>query len=210
MNSYKNLLQEYFQKNKSEVPKYKTFRTDQNKDNDPVWNSVLIIDEQRFNCEGKSKKDAEIGVAEMAYEYLTKNGTFTENKDNISITKTQKVQQLNEIQLNKFHKIILVDGENCDFSLNELKDDTLVIIFAAKNTTKNIIFQHQAKYENCYVFLSDCVGKDAADHYLTFFAGKLSMIELNANFYVLTKDHYGEHLEKFLTNCKFICSLDEI
>ena len=210
MSSYKNLLQEHFQKNKADVPEYNTFRTDQNKDNNPVWNSVMKIDGKTFNFEGKTKKEAEIGVAKIVYDYLTKNSLLEKKKDTTLVNRSQKVYQLNEIELDKFNKIILIDGENCDFSMDKLEEDTLVLIFAAKNTTKNIIFQHQVKYDNCYIFLSECVGKDAADHYLTFFAGKLSMMNLNSNFYVLTRDHYGEFIGKFLENCKFICSLDEI
>lgn len=210
MSSSKNLLQEHFQKRQVDIPKYNTFRTDHNKDNDPVWNSVLIIDGKRFNYEGKSKKEAESGVAQIALEYILQNNENTVIKEKEVLNRNQKVNVLTEINFESFLKIILVDGENCDINMEKIKNDTLVLIFAAKNTTKNIIFQHQLKYNNCYVFLSECVGKDAADHYLTFIAGQLSVMGLNVNYYVLTKDHYGEFLEKFLTNCKFICSLDEI
>ena len=103
----------------------------------------------------------------------------------------------------------MVDGENCDLNMTKIDSNILVLFFAAKNTTKNKIFEHQTKYNNCYVFLSQCVGKDAADHLLTFYAGKLSMIT-NKKMLVMTRDHYGEFLERFMENCQFICSLDEI
>ena len=61
-------------------------------------------------------------------------------------------------------------------------------------------------------FISDSVGKDAADHLLTFNAGILHHMLLghSMNYYVFTNDNFGQLLEKFMPNCKFICSIDEI
>jgi len=215
MISSKNILQEYFQKNKLPLPKYQTSRCQGCKDNDPVWEARIICDEneQIFCAQGKTKTEAELKVAKLMYDFILKEA----KPDNINLPKNniirqQKINDITEIQIKKYNTIILVDGENCDISFDKLSDNILVLIFVAKNTTKNIVFQQQAKYNNCYVFISESVGKDAADHYLTFIAGKLSMMDsmIDKKSYVLTKDHYGEFLEKFMPNCKFICSLEEL
>ncbi|ARF12367.1 double-stranded RNA binding motif-containing protein [Klosneuvirus KNV1] len=202
--SYKNLLQEHFQKNNLPLPYYETNRID-GLDHEPVWRAQLELDDTLYESEGSSKKEAEIKVAEQAYlDYCQKPV-----KQEIKLDRKQKVKELRDIDFSQHDSIIMVDGENCDIDMGKINANMLVLFFAAKNTTKNKIFEYQSKYDHCYVFLSQCVGKDAADHLLTFYAGKLSMIS-NKKMYVLTKDHYGEFLERFMDNCKFICSLDEI
>jgi len=201
--SYKNLLQEHFQKSGLLIPIYKTNRLD-GPDHEPIWRSQLQFGDTIYEAEGSSKKDAELKVAEMAYlDYCQKQ------VQEMKIGRKQKANELQDIKFDEYDSILMVDGENCDLDINKINSNMLVLFFAAKNTTKNKIFELQSKYENCYVFLSQCVGKDAADHLLTFYAGKLSMIT-NKKMLVMTKDHYGEFLERFMENCKFICSLDEI
>lgn len=203
--SYKNLVQEYFQQNGLPIPLYATIRTDkEGKDHQPIWYTQLQLDEKIYDAYGNSKKEAESKVAEKAYlDYCSKQ------PKEVVVERKQKVNNITDIDFSKYDMILMIDGENCDLDINKINHNVLVLLFAAKNTTKNKIFEYQTKYSNCYVFLSQCVGKDAADHLLTFYAGKLSMIT-NKKMYVLTKDHYGEFLEKFMDNCKFICSLDEI
>ena len=43
MNNPKNQLQEYCQKNKTNIPQYKTIRIDKNNDHEPIWKSVINI-----------------------------------------------------------------------------------------------------------------------------------------------------------------------
>lgn len=202
--SYKNLLQEHFQKQNLPLPYYKTDRID-GLDHEPVWRAQLELDDTLYESEGSSKKEAEAKVAEQAYLDYCKKPIKTE----IKLDRKQKVNELINIDFGQYESIIMVDGENCDIDMMKINSNMLVLFFAAKNTTKNKIFEYQSKYDNCYVFLSQCVGKDAADHLLTFYTGKLSMI-VNKKIFILTKDHYGEFLERFMDNCKFICSLDEI
>lgn len=202
--SYKNLLQEHFQKQNLPLPHYKTNRID-GLDHEPVWQAQLELYGTIYESNASSKKEAELKVAEQAYLDYCQKPVKLENK----IDRQQKVKELHEIDFNRYHSIILVDGENCDIDISKISSNMLVLFFAAKNTTKNKIFEYQSTYDNCYVFLSQCVGKDAADHLLTFYAGQLSRMT-DKQMYVLTKDHYGEFLEKFMNNCKFICSLDEI
>lgn len=225
--AYKNLLQEYHQKNKLNLPLYSSKRIDDGIDNAPIWKSTVIVANISFNGISGSKKDADNIAANHAYKYIIsidqsfqKNVNMNINKNinkniNINVSQKshniyQKVQALNEINVHNYKIVLLVDGENCDFDITKLPNDTLVLIFASKNTSKKNIFQFQNDYENCYIFISQCVGRDAADHLLTYYAGKLSILYENMQYYILTKDHYGEFLEKFMNKCKFICSISEI
>lgn len=210
MTSFKNLLQEYCHKNKLNLPKYDTFRIDQNKDNTPFFMSELRLFDQIFKNTSNTKKTAEMKVAESALEYINSiDLSFQIKEKNI---RKQKVNHLDDIQFDNDIKVLLVDGENADINISIFDETLIVLIFVAKNTTKNVVFEMQAKYKNYYVFISESVGKDAADHLLTFYAGMLEIINKDKliHYYVLTKDHYGEFLEKFMKNCKFICSTDEM
>lgn len=211
--SYKNLLQEHFQKNKLQLPSYETIRIDEGTDNEPIWKStVTLMNDKSYGGISKTKTDAEMSAAKNAYEYLILNGSGIGTRQNTtsSVPRLQKTKNLTDININNYKRILLVDGENCDLEIERVDSNILVLIFVSKNTTKNLVFRLQHNNPNCYVFISNSVGRDAADHLLTFYAGKLSVLYENIECYVLTKDHYGEFLEKFMNNCKFICSIDEI
>lgn len=204
--SYKNWLQEHFQKNGLALPKYQTEKIN-GLDHDPIWQSKLELNGHIYIGDGSTKKEAESVVAGKAFINYKKIII-----PDVKVERKQK-KELMEIDFNQYSTVLLVDGENCDIDMIKLiNSNVIVLIFAAKNTTKNKIFEYQTSYNNCYVFLSQCVGKDAADHLLTFYAGKLSMMPIitNKKIFVITKDHYGEFLERFMLNCKFICDLDEI
>lgn len=211
--SYKNILQEYCQKHGLDLPKYNTYKigmTDYGAidKNITIWRSNVTVSDITTNGIDTIKKTAEHKAAIIMYCILNK--IDPNNINNNTISRTQKVDNIQDINLNPYERIFMIDGENCDFEIDKFLETDLILIFVAKNTTKNIVFDYQANYKHCYVFISEAVGKDAADHMLTFYAGILSVIDEYGVHYVLTKDHYGEFLEKFMKNCKFICSLDEI
>ena len=203
--SWKNILQEYCQKNGLDMPVYNTTQLGIIFDsNTIIWKSVLNKDVSGIDT---TKRNAENRAAALLMNYLNSNS----NSNNSGVVnRKQKVIKLQDIDFTLYNRVVLVDGENCDFEMDKFEKTTLVCIFVAKNTSKNIVFVYQEKYENCYVFVSDSVGRDAADHLLTFSAGILSIINPASLYYILTKDHYGEFLEKFMKNCKFICSTEEI
>jgi hypothetical protein len=208
--SYKNILQEYCQKNNLDKPYYDSWNIGITNKGTMIWQSRVSVKGLHItSIDGVDviKKQAEQKAAALLYYDLIKYNN-TNNNNNI-IKRSQKIDDIQDIDFTLYSRIILVDGENCDFDMNRLLND-LVLIFVAKNTTKNKVFEYQEQYDNCFIFISDSVGQDAADHLLTFYAGILSIINGEGNYYVLTKDHYGECLEKFMKNCKFICSLDEI
>lgn len=210
--SWKNLLQELCITCKMLQPVYKTERIDNSLDHAPIWKSVCSCQDVPFDSIGNSKKEAELSAAKLSYEYFNTKleDLIQQQNKKTKIDRIQKAEHLYQINLNMYDKVILVDGENVEIDPNKVNTDMLVLIFVAKNTSKNIVFELQQNYPNYYVFISQNVGRDAADHLLSFYAGKLSIINPDKNYYVLTKDHYGEFLEKFMNNCKYICSLHEI
>ena len=202
--SSKNMLQEHY-KNRTDLLKYNTMKIGGG-DHNPIWKSELIIDKKKFTAEDKTKKGAELLVADKAYRFINKKDVSNE-----AARRAQKYKNVTDIDLRIYKKIVLIDGENQDVDMKYLSDkQTLFMIFVAKNTSKNLVFMAQEMHNNCCVFISECVGKDAADHMLTFYLGKLSILAPNKNYYVLTKDHYGEYLPHFCPNTKFICSIEEI
>jgi len=214
MKSPKNKLQEYCQKNKFDLPKYSTIKyngiTGRN-ELPLLWETTLKVNNLIYNIKGTNIKNNELKLAEQACNEIPNINNKIEK-----IERKQKVQDIYSINLEKYKRILLVDGENCDININNTMEEEfefLILIFVAKNTSKNQVFELQMDYKNCYVFISECVGKDAADFLLTFNAGILHSLNKNntgAKYFILTKDHYGEFLEKFMNNCKFICSLDEL
>ena len=187
-------------------------------DHDPIWTAQLVYLGQTFEGTSNTKTAAKKLAAISAYNCFQK--TIITQTKNSNFDRKQKVNNIMDIDLNQYDKIILIDGENYNINLPEFTNFNsniiLFIFFAAKNTTKNIIFELQKNYSNCYVFLSHVVGPDAADHLLTFYAGKLSMLynggipDNQIIFYILTKDHFGQYIQVFLPNSRFICSLEEI
>lgn len=202
---WKNTLQEYCQKQNIKFPTYNTVKIGTTENNQIIWKCTAFL-ENYPNCDGidLTKKAAEIRAAESLYNIINKD-----LPQQIYQYKRYQKSQIKDLPFNDYQRIFLIDGENCDFNIDHINKD-LILIFVAKNTTKNIVFELQEKYNNVFVFISDSVGKDAADHLLTFYAGILSVTNSDSQYYVLTKDHYGEFLEKFMKNCKYICSLDEL
>lgn len=208
--SWKNILHEYCQKNGLDKPIYNTNKIGTTENNQIIWQSFVSIGTKKVDGIDYTKKGAESRSASFMYLLIKEQETLNLDNNSNIIGRKQKLDNVNEIKFTEYNRIILVDGENCDFTMDKLKLDDLVLIFVAKNTSKNIVFKYQEKYNNVYVFISDCVGQDAADHLLSFYAGILSVIFTEGKYYVLTKDHYGQSLEKFMKNCKFICCLTEL
>jgi hypothetical protein len=207
--SSKNNLQEHCQKNKLDIPKYNTVRIGGD-DHNPIWQSDLTVFNKTFTAQGKTKKEAEQQVADAATKNIV-NLKVTVDTSPTQYSRSQKYNSINDIKFAHYDNIVLVDAENQDLD-EKITDNkkTLFIMFAAKNTSKNWVFKFQELYNNTCIFLSECVGKDAADHLLTFYLGKLSVIAPDKKYYVLTKDHYGEYLQNFCDNTKFVCSNEEL
>lgn len=205
--SFKSRLHELFQKQNMKMP---TFTHEPiPKDNIVIWKASVRIDDHAFEAVKMTKKIAEQECSKQALEYLANSQHKPTSprplvSNPFAESNLYEKKMLEDIKLDSFQKIVLIDGENFNFKSFENQPEVLILIFVAKNTSKKIVVQLQDKFPNVYLFISKCVGKDAADHLLTFYAGKLSILRPNASYSVVTKDHYGEFLEHFLPDCKFI------
>lgn len=205
----KNNLQDYCQKNKLPLPQYNTQKIET--DNNSVsFKATIIIFDKEFIAFGSSKKDAEKNVAGSVLTFMNCGITRPSSPKIKRASKIKFIEVMNHIRPTT--TILLVDAENSDIDIDILKENIIALFFVAKNTTKNKVFELQEKYHNCFVFISDSIGRDAADHLMTFHAGQLALLNQNGTnkYYVLTKDHFGEFFEKLMPNCKLICSTDEI
>jgi hypothetical protein len=103
---------------------------------------------------------------------------------------------------------VLVDAENIDLDEKLVKkENTIFILFLAKNSTKRCINDNRK-----YYFISDCIGKDASDFLLALYLGKLTILSKGRgiNYFILTRDHFGQSLQSFVKNCKLACSNIEL
>ena len=210
--NHKNYVQEHCQKYKHDLPKYITKRIGGD-DHKPEWQSEVVMFDMMFRGNAGTKIDAEQMVAQKLSNYI-KSLTKPNVQNKQSVIQEgikQKVKSVYDIDFSKYKIIVLIDAENCDADVSDFgKYETYCFIFfCAKNTSKKKCFEFQNNYANCFVIISDSVGKDAADHLLTFTAGKIEVLTKNKgiSYFVLTKDHYGEYMEKFMEHTKFICSI---
>lgn len=222
--NYKGFVNEFCQKNKLLLPQYDTKRVGGH-DHDPIWESRLTLLNKTFMSTNKSKIQAETNVAKLCYDYLQNNKSIancttvtqpitSQAVQKLTLQVAQKCASVYNINFSDYQKIVFVDVENCEIALDQEYENILFLFFCAKNTTRKTCFGYQNKYKNCFVFVSQSVAKDAADHLLTFNAGIVECLnKMNKHkpqYYIITKDHYGECLEKFMDNCHFVCSISDV
>lgn len=211
--SNKNILQEYCQQTKIPLPRYESTNTSTKELIE--WTTSVTFGNKIYSASARSKINAEQTVAGMIIKDIK---SITQNiiDTPISYAKKQKASDIYSIDLKQYETIILVDSENSELTDQQIDkySDSLFLFFCAKNTTKLYCFTMQETKENAYVFISQSVGRDAADHLLSFTLGILTCIDkcnkYEHSYFVYTKDHYGECLEKFGLSIKHICDFNEI
>jgi hypothetical protein len=203
--SSKNTLQEYCQKNGQPLPIYTTVRIN-DRSLMPLFESTLVFNGTPYTARGATKVAAEKQVATEVLPHLSES---VAQIGAIGALR-QKYASLTDIPNDTYQLIYLIDGDNCHVTHEEMfmEIHSLFIYFVAKNNSHRYPFAHQEKYANCCVFISDSIGRDATDHLLTFYLGKMSILwATNKTYYIVTLDHFGECLEKFMQNCHFICKI---
>jgi len=189
--NYKNKLQEYFQKNKLELPIY----TYKSYDNNKKWEACIKLpdcDELFYGDIDVSKVKTAQSGAYKAYMMLLENDNVDNEHLNIPFVDVEK-QPLDKIMYNKTNEptYILVDFENVPHTdkienLIKNNDNFTLIKFASINHSN----LHMVDY------VIPTTTKDATDHYIGIYLGMLiSTIKKKINIYILTKDHFGEVLE---------------
>lgn len=233
--SFKNQLQEHYQKQKLPLPIYSSVRDTSSKDHEAMWISTVTLPEgEKFTSSSQSKKTvAECEAAEKALEYLaflseTKlDCDDGRNNDARNITTTNVVdfspfsdnEYLKKVKNGMYEKIILIDLENRpDFiNVKRMPEDTIIIGVIGHChalATKECIFPK---------YMIKSAVKDAADHGLSFLAGILSQyIPVTTDVYIVSRDHYAEATVSCLSDaisnmivykpnltCEQLFSLDE-
>lgn len=88
-----------------------------------------------------------------------------------------KCQNSREIPVDFYSTIYLIDGDNYHLNDSVVFADPkkLYLYFVAKNNLQPIPFMFQQRYENFYVLISEAIGRDAVDHFITLTLGQLSI-----------------------------------
>lgn len=203
--SSKNTFQEYCQRNKLPIPIYDTKQIQQI----PIlFESIVNFNGVDYSARGSSKVIAEKEAAALVCRQIHNDPNISTDIEQLKLT--QKYSNIMTIPIEKFQKIYLIDGDNYHITNESVfqRIDSLYIYIVAKNNTKPQPTLQQQKYNNCCIFISESVSRDAVDHLITFNLGKMSVIWENKEYYIVTRDHFGECLEKFMPSCHFICSID--
>lgn len=200
------MLQEYCHKLRIIVPTYNTNRISAITEM-PLFESILTFQDETFRATGATKINAEKEVARLACEKFVKSQLHLSMSAPLRLY--QKYEHITSIFDEEYDKVYLIDGDNCHVTDETIFADPkkLFIYFVAKNTTKIILMKHQEQYENCCIFISNSIGQDAVDHLLSFTLGQMTMAWRHLDYFVVTRDHFGECLQAFVPNCKLLCTI---
>jgi hypothetical protein len=206
MASPKNVLQEYCHKMHISAPVYDTKRINAVTEI-PLFESILAFQGGIFRATGTTKINAEKEVARNICEkfvHMQPHRTTT-----IAQKLCQKYVHITSIFDEEYDQVYLIDGDNCHITDETIFADRkkLFIYFVAKNTTRPIPSRHQTQYENCCLFISNSIGHDAVDHLLSFTLGQICSSWHNMEYFIVTRDHFGECLQTFAPRCKLLCQL---
>ncbi len=194
---FKSELNLYCQQNNLELPIYKTEWIGRSY-HEPIFSSSIVMKEKMFCGQGKSKKLAENEVAKQVLEYLD---------NQVSLILERKVFDLETVNCTIYTNIIMIDGDNLDLDLKVFDKNFLFLIFVAKNNTRIKTFDKiENNNSNVYIIMSESIDRDASDFYLTFYLGRI--YEPYKNFYIVTKDHFGQVLKSIGPNVKHECNFD--
>ena len=134
--SYKNLLQEYYQKQGKPLPLYNT-TFESGEAHIPTWLCILKLEDgKKFQAKGQNKKTAEMEAANLAYTFV-KNTMMNSSTFNSS-TESEDDNPPDAIRIRYEHFsppiiYIYLDCENQqegirEFSLSKIKIDTKLIV----------------------------------------------------------------------------------
>lgn len=184
--SAKNILQEYFQKQKRPFPKYNTVRVG-GPDHKPIWQSTIELDtgEKYIGAANISKTKTEISAAEKALLVVGELNKILSEKEQLHIMPERSV--------------LLVDVENMPKFIDEVnRKITGLQIYA-------FVGEHHHLAEKDFPsevikILSPSTRPDGADTCMQVFVGYLLAYDKYDNFYIATRDHYGSALAEMITS----------
>lgn len=217
--SYKNILQEFYQKQCLKLPIYKSINK-QHKSNVPQWYTSIILYNGRIYQTKEyetSKKKSEQKCAKLV---LTDLGII--NEDNIFLNNRSTVLIENKIVIEPMiETYVIIDLENVHEILG-LKDK----IIKGNNLNILCVINHEHYYaydkdllnDNFFNFhLVNVNEKDAVDVYICFYIGfLLGKRSTPFNFILVSKDHFVKCITQIIQNLEnvkivfFVETLNEL
>jgi hypothetical protein len=228
MTSYKNMLQEYCQKNKVGIPNY-TYKIISGNDHNPLWEVELNYNNNTFKAINYNKKKADQEVAKVALEMLgiviseptacnnrleptacnnRPEPTACNNRPEPTAcnnrpepTACNRTVELNNTE-SKSDYIVLIDLENIQPKLKHIKDINDLHynnnIYGFASVYTTVDVNFYKKYFN--VITINSPANEAADHLMTYYASKLINDKNNKEIYVCSRDKSSSILVYILTN----------
>ena len=214
----KNLLQEWAHEQGIALPVYKTTITGQ--PHKPLFSAECQVAGQTFSTwpEHNSKKAAEKAAASHALTILTKNDSPTlathvipaEVAANEFECEGSRVENTSSFPSQQCtgEAIIIIDADNVDVPLALIRQTAAsFLFFVARNGSK--IMDAYSACDNCMIFTTPCIGKDATDIYLTYETRGIRDTFPDANIAIFTKDHFAQTLGH-LANAAHVCTVKEL
>jgi len=202
--SYKTELNLLCQKKKIPLPQYNTIFVS-GKSHCPLYKSTLIVEGKTFTEFGSNKKDIENKIAYDVLKCFKNNATLMIEQPKIRTCKDLDIRNID------FETMILIDGDNVDPPNIEYQkfDDTIFIIFLAKNSTRlSRSCTIETQNSNCYIIKTKSIAADVTDHLITYHLGMLQTVHENKKYVIVTKDHFGEVVTSFDSNIDHQCDFD--
>lgn len=203
----KNLLQEYYQKSKLDIPKYRHTRHETHSDNSHTFYChVTIVDPNdldhpiTFEGSGMTKKEAEKSAAQLAYDHLNDG----QNLPLSDPSKNSNSQTPPYVPPQAYNRIYFLDIENMPQCLDyQYPSDALVLGFIGRYSHhyKNHLNRVQSI---CQANVIDSANRDAADIFLSFTVGAFAHQQIqtqkpqSVEFVIVSSDHFSEPLQKCL------------
>lgn len=197
MDSDKNKLQEWCHSHSVDFPIYETL-FEGGPPHSPMWRSSVKFMGDTYIGIGKNKKEAEKDVAKKILASLPNESSQLE------VTIQQNEELLSEWMNSLSGDVLFVDIDNYNIDIKSIRDspDKFFLLFGGKINRKKLI--PFGSLPNVKIFICDSLIRDAADHLLTLYVGRVYQVKLqrkelaNINFYILTKDHFGEATARFV------------
>ena len=220
--SYKNILQEYCQKNKFELPKYVTKKVG-GTDDKPEWQSTLTLynGKQYKGTICSKSKLAEFSVAKIVIDNVLNKSTTesidikneisceitdqTNNQlDDVVLFEITKPNNLNNLNNNP-RNVLLLDLENLPRLLDnitekELSDDNLrIYVFVGEHhDLVDKVFPYKV-----IKIISPSTRINGTDTCIQVHVGMFLSLDLFDNYYIASKDKFGSNLVDIITSNNF-------
>lgn len=211
--NYKNLLQEYCQKYKHDIPLYTTILIG-GSTHAPEWQSSVLVKNITIKNDTAyaSKKEAEQSVAKIAYEQVA-NSKMRIGQKSTQILQLREPEQLKEEQLKEEQPIelkeqnksedrkvyIFIDLENIQPVFEQVPDNVHIHCFMSKFSSIDM-----DRYSNYHIHITDLNTKNAADYLLTLTVGSmLHSICKTDKIYIVSRDKDVANIQYILESWNY-------